>query len=1221
MKKWIILVALHLWMLPTWGDTINKTGNEFRFPLKVSKDNRYLEDQDGKAFLYHADTGWMLYFALTKEEIIDYIQMRKSQNFNVIQTMLMLPGRENRNGVKPFQEDTDLSTLDEAYFDDVEWVLTYAEKENMLMAIVPMWISCCNDAWGGRGFPMQINGKDKVRDFGEYIGKKYAHHKNLIWILGGDNDPGVNREELQELALAIKKNAPEQLQTYHAASTHSSTDVWENAPWLDFSMVYTYFRGFNKAWNKNQPDVYEISRSEYEKEKRIPFILGESTYEGEHGALGGPLQARKQAWWCVLSGGFGHAYGSPLWAFPGNWREIMRYPGAESLKHFYSFFTQLKWYEMTPDFDHQLIIEGSGAFAVNDWVTTSIARNKSFSVSYLPSYRKLKIDLSVLEGEIFKIIWFNPRNGEYSMVNDNAPRELIELESPDSEDWVLFVTVSMYAQQGTTYSIVVDPSIGQKVEYGLGKFEVALKAKGIRYERVDNLEKATGKQIVVVGLSTGKGSLAQIAHKGYRSIPVTPEALAIWKDAYNGKPLLALGGYDDQGVMYALLEAAQRTVWGSQQAPFEFINEIVEKPEMVTRTMLTYTMQRANWEKKFYDKKYWEKYFDMLAQNRYNSFGIIFGFEVWGFLAPPYPYFFDVPEFPDVRMVGLTKEQQKRNLTAMNDLIEMAHQRGIKITLGIWDHIFRGGVQTSFTTATADLDVPAEHVVWGITGDNLIPYTKAALSRFVEYFPKVDEIEFRMHWESGLKAEELDFFWKDVFKLLKTAAPHIKYTLRAKDMPESIVQAALDEGIKFQIETKYWMEKLAMPWHPAHVHPGDQMNRRQGYADMLRYPQDYKVAWRIWASGTVKTLQWGQPEFARRFIESAKLYDGDTYQVEEPMATKMMNAPTNDAEPFELLDPKYRYYDYEFERFWHFYQVFGRLGYNLYQSPDIWQKEFENRFGAAAPYIQQAIHQASWILPRIEAQCFHYDGFGLSRGWAEKQPQGKLPQYSNIISNDIQIFASFDEEAQLIIGPAAGTTRAVRQALDRIPAKQLPSNTSVWFREVSESVNDLIRKAENAAGRNQSKEFRSTVTDLKMLSNLALYHSRRIPAAVSYRLFARTNDVAALDKAIEYEKEAIVAWRQIVEAAGDFFSKNMVFSIKGDFSDPMRFSLTGHWSEELLYLEAGLADVYEATIPIQDINSRFDLMYLIEVMDNSGNGKIYPDMNIQSPYVIVKLIR
>ena len=78
-------------------------------------------------------------------------------------------------------------------------------------------------------------------------------------------------------------------------------------------MVYTYFRGFNKAWNCVQQDVYEVCYAEYKKAAGMPFILGESTYEGEHGDWGNDLQVRKQAWWAVLSGAAGHAYGSPRW--------------------------------------------------------------------------------------------------------------------------------------------------------------------------------------------------------------------------------------------------------------------------------------------------------------------------------------------------------------------------------------------------------------------------------------------------------------------------------------------------------------------------------------------------------------------------------------------------------------------------------------------------------------------------------------------------------------------------------------------------------------------------------------------------------------------------------------------------------------------------------------------------------------------------------------------
>ena len=69
--------------------------------------------------------------------------------------------------------------------------------------------------------------------------------------------------------------------------------------------------------------------------------------------------------------------------------------------------------------------------------------------------------------------------------------------------------------------------------------------------------------------------------------------------------------------------------------------------------------------------------------------------------------------------------------------------------------------------------------------------------------------------------------------------------------------------------------------------------------------------------------------------------------VNEPLATKMEAQP-HDAKPFDLLKPQYRYYDYEFERYWHFFQVFGRMGYNPETLPMVWQKEFEMRFGKKA---------------------------------------------------------------------------------------------------------------------------------------------------------------------------------------------------------------------------------------------------------------------------------
>jgi len=59
----------------------------------------------------------------------------------------------------------------------------------------------------------------------------------------------------------------------------------------------------------------------------------------------------------------------------------------------------------------------------------------------------------------------------------------------------------------------------------------------------------------------------------------------------------------------------------------------------------------------------------------------------------------------------------------------------------------------------------------------------------------------------------------------------------------------------------------------------------------------------------------------------------------------------------------------------------------------------------------------------------------------------------------------------------------------------------------------------------------------------------------------------------------------------------------------------------LSMLSSGEKDVYQVVLPADKINPKWDFMYLIEIMDNKGNGTIYPDLNKNTPYVVVNLNR
>jgi hypothetical protein len=297
--------------------------------------------------------------------------------------------------------------------------------------------------------------------------------------------------------------------------------------------------------------------------------------------------------------------------------------------------------------------------------------------------------------------------------------------------FLLLIICLLGCSQGNNpdISLITDES-GKATTHGLTKLTDAISAKNLTFEKVSAFSEATGKTIIVAGLSSGDSEASKLLKAGNHTMPEVPEAFTITKTTAEGKSVWITAGYDDHGLMYALLDIADRIGWSSgKKSPMSEVQETTEKPDVSDRAVSLYTMNRAYWESRFYDEQYWSRYLDVLAKNRFNSMVVIFGYENGGFLAPCYPYFFNVEGFPDVRMGSITPQEQERNLNALNRLIDMAHDRGISFRVAIWDHIYRGGVQTGgIKDLEEDPNKFLTHLVVGVNGDNLISYTKSALS-------------------------------------------------------------------------------------------------------------------------------------------------------------------------------------------------------------------------------------------------------------------------------------------------------------------------------------------------------------------------------------------------------------------------------------------------------------------------------------------------------------
>jgi len=732
-----------------------------------------------------------------------------------------------------------------------------------------------------------------------------------------------------------------------------------------------------------------------------------------------------------------------------------------------------------------------------------------------------------------------------------------------------FFFVLLAPARSAEVEIVTEASVGSPARFALAAVEQALAGKSWSASRTTDFGTSRGAIILAAGLGPGASpAFRALAADMGAALPTEPESLVVRRGMQGGRPVVLVAGGDNLGLAYALYDLADRIGWGGIPGdPLAAVRDAQERPHVRDRSISTYAMQQAYFEQRLFDPDYWRAYFDNLVRNRFNNFTLIFGYESSGFLAPPYAWFFDLPEFPEVRAAGVTPAQQERYVRALNQVVALAHERGLHFTLGIWDHVY-DGVSSYYTEGVWDHlpETDGRRPRWpveGLNAKNLVPYTQAALRRFLFLVPNLDGIQFRMHGESGLSKAGLRNFWEPIFQLMAREHPQIRFDARAKEFPRDLVESAIQDGVPLRLVTKVLAEQVGLPFHPAAVQPRDQFQTRDSYFDLLRYPRIYPVQWREWTSGTMRILWWGDPDFARRFAESTHLYDGDGFEVAEPLATKMASQP-HDLAPIPILNPAYRFTPYEFQRYWPFFQTFGRLGYDPATPPETWDEAFIGHFGrTCGPLLERALHRASWILPRIIESSLPPDKFPTTRGWPERQRWDDLPVYSRAEPADPTLFASLAEEARLRLD--GGETAKVTQEA-----------TSAWFDLVSRDVLRDVAGAESAAGPDPGPEFVCAATDLKILANLAEYHSRRIRAGLAYALFQASGDVSSLDAAIAGEKRAEAAWQGLVDAAGNVYGDNLALGLPlARNTETVKEDLSGHWRDELPRLAAGVAALEE----------------------------------------------
>ena len=402
------------------------------YPLKVSTNGRYLVDQSNTPFLIVGDVPQPIVTMASTADAAKYFADRQAHGFNAMWIDVLVAGPyyyyspddgSTYDGIRPFTAyvsggtDTahyDLTKPNKAYFARVDQVLTLTANHGMVVFLDPIET--------GQWLPtLRNNGPGAAYAYGQYLGNRYKHFSNILWLSGNDFQTWKNPTDdalVQAVAKGIRSTDPGSLQTVELNyQTSSSLDDPTWAPIVSINSTYTYSPTYLQMWHS------------YNQTPIMPTYLVEGHYElagmdlGHPADIGTPLVIRRQEYWAMLSGGKGQLYGNVFTCYfaPG-WKYYFDTAGVTQLMIWRRFFSSLPWQDLVPDQDHMVVTAGFGSLgdmqirvSKSDFCTASKTPDGSFVVAYMPTVRAITVNMTILKAPAIAS-WFDPSNGVHTTI-------------------------------------------------------------------------------------------------------------------------------------------------------------------------------------------------------------------------------------------------------------------------------------------------------------------------------------------------------------------------------------------------------------------------------------------------------------------------------------------------------------------------------------------------------------------------------------------------------------------------------------------------------------------------------------------------------------------------------------------------------------------------------------------------------------------------------------
>ncbi|HXE09408.1 MAG TPA: hypothetical protein VN612_16005 [Acidobacteriaceae bacterium] len=748
----------------------------------------------------------------------------------------------------------------------------------------------------------------------------------------------------------------------------------------------------------------------------------------------------------------------------------------------------------------------------------------------------------------------------------------------------------------------------EPVQWALGKLRVALTPAHL----TEDHEAAVSH----VHIATPDSALAKPFPRA--SSVTQPETVALIPGTHMGKPAILVTGRDARGIVYGLLELADRI----RTAPDPILALHLAEPILETTPNKVRSVSRgfcSEVEDKpwYYDRAFWTSYLDTLAAARFNRFAMTFGLAydfprgvTDDYFHLPYPYLVDVPGYEQVHIEpALQPGERQRNLETLQFIAAETARRGLEFQLGIWTHAYQW----------TDSPNSAHHIV-GLTPETHAAYCRDALAMILKACPQITGLTMRIHGESGIPEGSYDF-WKTLWEAVQNARTPdgkprvIELDLHAKGLDQRTIEVAQATGMPVKAGCKFWAEHLGLGYQQADIRAteyprtgvtgtfavssGARNFTRYSYGDFYQYPQgaaagkSLDILYRVWP-GTQRHLLWADPALASGYGRAANFCGASGLEIMEPLffkgregsghpggrdayADKSLGAPRLASETWDggaqtskgmaipqrsrtsanAEESASQPQDLDTAKFSATYMTWGRHLYNPDTDPTFYHRTLQQSFGPAGPALETALAASSRILPLVTATwCPSASNHEF---WPEMfTPLQILPYTTRPLYTDNP--APHNVSAISPLDPQLFTTigqHAENLVSSKVDARYNSSEVIAALESLVATSNNALAKARTSAGaKARTPEFRRAEEDILILNGLGSYFANLFRAGLHYSFSEGAQSLAALRKARE-------SWTTMATSAQKVYASDISYG-----STKWR---RGDWADRLAVIDAHIA--------------------------------------------------